>query len=681
MEPERAPRGGASPESPIRRDAHWGAVSLSRGEQHANRGPRPAAHSRAAGAPAGAARPAPAPVPPAPAPVNAPRAEPHLRSAPAPAAPARRPRLALLAIPVLLVALLGELLWFAPWDQTASAPARSQPLPLAEVNPLGAHVFLEREVDPFKKEKTVQMVHDAGVRWMKQEFPWSELEFRPGVYYDEKNSKSSWAKFDDIVRLAAGQGLQVIARLDRAPDWARRPGANNFGAPPRDMKLFGDFVEAFVRHYNVDPQSPGAIHFLQIWNEPNLEREWDAGKTVSAGDYVALLREAATRARAVDPNIVILSAPLATTNESAAANTPPGTHNERETTYMAEMYDAGAAPYFDVASANAFGYNSPPEEAPSADAYNFRRVELLRAVMEQHNDARTPVWITEYAWDAPDTSVVAQSDILWGKVTLQQQADYTVRGITYGREHWPWVGVFVIWYFRQVGDRAPDSAEYYFGMVTPDFVTQPVYSAVKDEARRLAVAGPGTEGALGAAAQAGPGWGLRLTRADDPEQPTQPLLVSNDANATLDFTFRGTDLTVQLPPAGPGDGDTRLYVTVDGGADRVAPDVPRDSAGRPYVTQAQGGASAAPAAATGGRVAAPAEAPVSVRLVAGLGSEWAPVVHRATLKAAGAGAAVSGFTVESNRSYVAVSLVTALLLGALGLDLFLLWRARRPRTT
>ena len=130
-----------------------------------------------------------------------------------------------------------------------------------------------------------------------------------------------------------------------------------------------------------------------------------------------------------------------------------------------------------------------------------------------------------------------------------------------------------------------------------------MYSAVKAEAARLAVAGPGTEGALGAAAQAGPGWGLRLTRADDPERPTQPLLVSHDANATLDFTFRGTDLTVQLPPAGPGAADTRLYVTVDGGVDRVAPAVPRNSAGQPYVTQAQN--TPAGAAATGGRVAAP----------------------------------------------------------------------------
>ena len=126
---------------------------MSRGEQQAKRGPRPpAAPSRAARAPADSVRPAPAPANDGPAPASPLGAAPHAQPALDPAPPARR-RLALLAIPVLLVALLGELLWFAPWDQTAPPPARSQPLPLADVNPLGAHVFLEREVDPLQERQ------------------------------------------------------------------------------------------------------------------------------------------------------------------------------------------------------------------------------------------------------------------------------------------------------------------------------------------------------------------------------------------------------------------------------------------------------------------------------------------------------------------------------------------------
>jgi hypothetical protein len=54
-----------------------------------------------------------------------------------------------------------------------------------------------------------------------------------------------------------------------------------------------------------------------------------------------------------------------------------------------------------------------------------------------------------------------------------------VDGITYAREHWPWAGVFFIWYLRQVGDISPDKAEYYFQMLDPDFNPQPVYDAVK----------------------------------------------------------------------------------------------------------------------------------------------------------------------------------------------------------
>ena len=49
------------------------------------------------------------------------------------------------------------------------------------------------------------------------------------------------------------------------------------------------------------------------------------GQDGERGGYVALLREAATRARAVDPDIVILSAPLATTNEAQPPTRHPGT--------------------------------------------------------------------------------------------------------------------------------------------------------------------------------------------------------------------------------------------------------------------------------------------------------------------------------------------------------------------
>ena len=583
----------------------------------------------------------------------------------------RRIRLDVLLVPVLLLALLGDLLWFAPGAPAAAAPARAGAvLPLAAVNPLGADVFLEREVDSFKKDKTAELLRQSGLGWIKQEFPWSELEFRKGYFVDDKNTTASWTKFDAIVQQAADAGLQVIARLDRTPTWARQAGATSAVAPPAHLSDFGDFVATFVQRYK------GRIHALQIWNEPNLAAEWNTeaqpGRPVNAAEYVALLKEAATRARAVDPDILILSAPLATTNENWHLNQPAQTPNLRETVYLDEMYAAGAAPYFDIVSANAFGYNSPPEEAPSADSYNFRRVELLRAVMEQHGEAQKPIWITEYAWNAPDPGVVKAQDRLWGKVSLEQQADYTVRGVQYAWAHWPWAGVFVIWYFRQVGDIPPDRAEYYFGMVTPDFVTQPIYRAVQAAAAQLAVAGPGSYGPLSAPLRAGPGWGWQLTQPADTAAPRTLLLVAPAAPATLTITFRGTDLAILCAPAAPGAPPARLYVTVDGSTSNVADTLPRDEAGRPYIGA---GPSAGPAPGSG-REAAPPATPRLVPVVAGLGSEWAAGTHQAQLQAAGPGAAIAGFQVGDARSYLAFGVITGLLLAALGGDLLLLRRAR-----
>ncbi|HUS16025.1 MAG TPA: hypothetical protein VM536_13580 [Chloroflexia bacterium] len=576
-------------------------------------------------------------------------------------------RLRLLAVPLLLLALVGETLAFAPWDRTGTTlPLGPAPLPLAAVNPFGAHVFLEREVDLFKKQKTTELLRNSGLGWIKQEFPWSEIEFRKNYFFDDKNGKVSWQKFDEIVDQAQANGLQLIARLDRAPDWARRPGPNNFGAPPQNLADFGDFVGTFVERYK------GRVHVLQIWNEPNLLGEWDNRRPVNPAEYVSLLKVASEAARAADPDIIILSAPLATTNEM-----PELAGNMRETTYLEAMYKAGAASWFDIASANAFGYNSPPEEPPDPNTFNFRRVELLRAVMEQHGDAHKPIWITEYAWDAPDTNVVKPDRILWGKVTPEQQADYTVRGIRYAHANWAWAGVFVIWYFRQVGDFTPDQADYYFGLVTPDFVPRPVYITVQEAAKQARVAGAGPLGAWSAPVQAGAGWGLHLQRPPEGStEPTLPLLVSTSPTATLTLAFRGTDLTVRLAaPAGPVTGAApRLYVTVDGGTRGVSDSLPRDESGQPYVAGLQSGA--APDTSGGVHTAAPAAAPRQIQLVAGLGREGVPGVHQVQLRASAPGASIAGFEVVSERSYLAFAAVTGLLVLALG---GVLIAGRRPR--
>jgi hypothetical protein len=361
-------------------------------------------------------------------------------------------KLAMWALPALaLIGAMGVVM-------LARDAGEPQTIPYTDVNPYGANFFLEREVEGWKQDRTLEMAQAAGIGWIKQQFPWAEIEpLRKGEF--------DWAKYDRIVDLAGEYGMEIIARLDRPPNWTRQD--NRFEtSPPDDLADYGDFVYAFVRRYQ------GRVRYIQIWNEPNLTAEWGFQR-VDAVAYTRLLQEAYRRAKEADPGVVVLSAPLAITLEDASMR---GNHNDL--VFLEQIYQAGAGDYFDILSANAFGLDRPPEDPPDPEVLNFRRVELQRAIMERYGDGDKPVWINEYGWNAAPASFPEEL-LTWERVTDAQQADYTVRGIAWARAHWPWLGVVNIWYFRQVGDIPPDRPAYYFGLVDPDFTPRPVYDALR----------------------------------------------------------------------------------------------------------------------------------------------------------------------------------------------------------
>ena len=355
---------------------------------------------------------------------------------------------------LLGIALALGTVWAWRWLAAQRVPRQ----PFTDANSLGANFFLDREVEGWKQEKTLEMARAAGIGWIKQQFSWEEIE-------PQLKGEFEWAKCDDIVDLAARYGMQIIARLDRPPDWARLD--NQYKTrPPDNLADYGDFIYAFVQRYR------GRVRYVQIWNEPNLAAEWGFQR-VDAVAYTAMLKVAYQRAKKADPDVVLLSAPLAITLEDASMR---GNHNDL--IFLEQMYQAGARGYFDILSANAFGLDRPPEDPPAPDVLNFRRVELQRAIMVQYGDAGKPVWINEYGWCAAPASFPDEI-LTWKRVTELQQADYTVRGIAWAREHWPWLGVVNIWYFRQVGDIASDRAVYYFALVSPEFRPAPVYEALR----------------------------------------------------------------------------------------------------------------------------------------------------------------------------------------------------------
>ncbi len=462
----------------------------------------------------------------------------------------------------------GGLEWLGNVTRPRPETADFVPVANAGVNPFGVNTFLEQEVEPQKRERAVQMIADAGFHWLRQEFPWEDIEIHgKGDFEDRRHepARPAWEKYDQIVDLADQYGLEIIARLSNPPAWSRAQGDDAGAlAPPDNLGDYGDFVEAVVRRYR------GRIHYYQIWNEPNIYPEWGEG-AVSPEEYTALLKVGYTRVKAACPECVVLSGALAQT-------IPLGPRDLNDFVFLQRMYDAGAGDYFDVLAMQGYGlWSGPTDRRMRPRVLNFSRPLYLRDIMVQNGDAAKPIWITEMNWNAPPPDFPNPH---FGSVTPEQQARYAVEAFQRAQREWPWLGVVNVWFFKRATDTETDQAMYYFRLVEPDFTPMPVYDALKayfhsDEARVLY---PGVHQEDDwALTYVGP-WQRRAT----PAAQLGSAQYAESVQAGLECTFSGTDLWLQAAPDAGGtvaysiDGVSQAEQKVGGGEEiQLASDLPK----------------------------------------------------------------------------------------------------------
>jgi polysaccharide biosynthesis protein PslG len=461
--------------------------------------------------------------------------------------PARRILLLLLGL-LILASLTLELttVYHALAANRSMVPTTPQRLANTDLNPYGANLFLEREVEAWKRDKTLKMASEAGLDWVKLHFPWEEIEpAQKGDFFVPATHGSSWDKFDQIVAACEQYGLNIVARLDRPPRWSRKD--NTLAeAPPDNYQDYADFVYQFVNHYK------GRIHYIQVWNEPNIYPEW-GNQAVDPAQYTTLLKLAYAAAKRADPGINVLSAPLAYT--LGQAHPEPGKWiSMNDLDYLEAMYQAGAKDYFDIYSTNAFGFDRTPEDPPDPTVLNFQRVVLQRRIMENHGDVDKAVWFNEFGWNAaPDT--MATDKLIWQRVSETDQAAYTVRAIQLARRDWPWAGVFMIWYLRQVGTIPPDQADYYFRMIDTDFTPRPLYAAIQEASRIRQAAGAGIYQESYPLVRTTGTWKTVV----DSQTSANAYMYTEQPSAMFTLTFRGTHLEL-LSRRGPLDGILQVWL-------------------------------------------------------------------------------------------------------------------------
>jgi hypothetical protein len=287
----------------------------------------------------------------------------------------------------------------------------------------------------------------AHLQWVRIDMGWSS--FQDGCrtcfnrwYLDRANL---------LVDAARERGLKVLVTAWRTPGWANN-GAGEL-APPANPADFGSFMTWLAGRFR------GRVAAYEIWNEPD-SRDFFTG---TVGQYVALVRAAYPGVKAGDPAAqVVLGGPI-----------------NNNTDWLRSVYRAGAGGSFDVVATHPYmGPANLPPEAPDLrgdNIYLLTHVAAVHELMVANGDGAKPIWFTELGWSSHANS---GGEANWDRgVTLQQQADYTVRAIELVRSRFPYVKNMILYNERNraTGDVQLDN----YGILWRDLSDKPVYAALR----------------------------------------------------------------------------------------------------------------------------------------------------------------------------------------------------------
>lgn len=153
------------------------------------------------------------------------------------------------------------------------------------------------------------------IQYMQQGgFKWVKFQGRPGLDFSGQISAANSAGYK-VLMSVVGDVAQVMN---------------------------ASYQDSYV-DYLVALANDGAAA-IEVWNEPNLDREWPAGQ-ISGANYTVLLQKAYTALKAANPNVIVISAsPAPTGFYGAAGCTANGCNDD---VFYQQMAAAGAGAYAD----------------------------------------------------------------------------------------------------------------------------------------------------------------------------------------------------------------------------------------------------------------------------------------------------------------------------------------------
>ncbi|MEX7470533.1 cellulase family glycosylhydrolase [Mycobacterium adipatum] len=213
----------------------------------------------------------------------------------------------------------------------------------------------------------LEELRSLGVTDLRVAVPWVYIQPTSGTY--------DWARMDNVVQTATAMGFNLTGAITGNPVWGGMPLA---GAP--NPTAYGKFAGEVATRYGTQ------ISSYEIWNEPNGVIFY---APVSAASYTKVLQAGYAAIKAAQPNATVLAGAL------GATGTIPGVTLSPQQ-FLAQMYEAGAAGYFDALSYHPYNYSLPFSTGAGINNSPLEQVAALYALMVANGDAHKKIWATEY---------------------------------------------------------------------------------------------------------------------------------------------------------------------------------------------------------------------------------------------------------------------------------------------
>ena len=349
---------------------------------------------------------------------------------------------------------------------TRQPPSSPTPLPPPVPKPgygVQVHLFAGDMME------TLRWAQGLGVGWVKQQVEWHAIEHGPDNF--------EWEPLDRAVEACNGFGFKLLLSVAHAPDWTRASELES--GPPADYAEFGRFMGQLATRYR------GRVAAYELWNEPNLAREW-RGDRLEPARFVALVAAGAAGVRAADPDGLVISGAPAVTGIN------DGVEAIDDRIFLRGMYEAGVAQWVDGIGAHPYGFANPPDESwqdtrhvasshNSHPSFFFRdTLEDYHAIMLAFGDTEHQIWITEFGWSS--TEEMGQMDTTgWEyarEVSEAQQSDYVVRAFRMGDERL-WVGPMFLWNLNLAAIWGPGDPVSAYSLLRPDGSYRPAYIGLR----------------------------------------------------------------------------------------------------------------------------------------------------------------------------------------------------------